>query len=209
QHPLLINLAAADVKKEGPSLDLPIAIGVLRGTNFIQTDRHKHFLIAGELALDGRVRKIKGGLSLALLAKQKKFKGVILPQENALEAAVVEGIEVYPVSTLSQGVAFLNELLPLDAYQLDGQPYQASPLARRIARDHAHLFRPGPVARRRRAHGSAPRAHAASLGHRTVAGRRRHHPQAGRSLPRASWGPLPRRASRILPLRPGDAPPAA
>lgn len=129
QHGVLINLAPADVKKEPPSLDLPIAIGLLRGTNFIQTDNHKDYLIAGELALDGRLRKIKGALSLALLAKQKHFKGVILPEENAREAAVVEGIDVHAVSSLSQAVAFLNELLPLEPYQLDGQPYQASQLA--------------------------------------------------------------------------------
>src|SRR3954468_22837678 len=84
-HAILINLAPADVKKEGPSLDLPMAIGLLRGTNFIAGDRHNDFLIAGELALDGRVRKIKGALSLALLARQKKFRGVILPQENSKE----------------------------------------------------------------------------------------------------------------------------
>src|SRR3954470_19367281 len=90
-HALLINLAPADVKKEGPALDLPIAIGLLRGTNFIQSDVHRQFLIAGELALDGRVRKIKGALSLALLAKSKKMRGVILPEENARESAVVEG----------------------------------------------------------------------------------------------------------------------
>src|SRR5580765_3402372 len=89
----LINLAPADVKKEGPALDLPIAIGVLRGTQFIQSEVHKDFLIAGELALDGRVRKIKGALSLALLAKRKKMRGVIIPQENAMEAAVVDGVE--------------------------------------------------------------------------------------------------------------------
>ena len=126
QHALLINLAPADVKKEGPALDLPIAVGVLRGTNFVQGDRHRQFLIAGELALDGRVRKIKGALSLALLAKGKGFQGVILPAENAREAAVVEGIEVYPVSSLSQAVSFLNEQLPLEPYELDGQPYQTS-----------------------------------------------------------------------------------
>src|SRR5438045_2590775 len=125
-HALLINLAPADVKKEGPALDLPMAIGVLRGTNFIQNDQHKEFLIAGELALDGRVRKIKGALSLALLAKQKKMRGVILPQENAMEAAVVEGVETYPVATLSQAVSFLNEQLPLEPYELDGESYQAS-----------------------------------------------------------------------------------
>lgn len=128
-HHLLINLAPADVKKEGPALDLPMAIGVLRGTNFIQNDRHKTFLIAGELALDGRIRRIKGALSLALLAKEKKFAGVILPFDNAREAAVVEGIEVYPVSTLQQAVAFLNEQLPLEPYELDGEMYQASKLS--------------------------------------------------------------------------------
>ena len=125
-HGLLINLAPADVKKEGPSLDLAIAVGLLRATNFIQTDRHKKFLIAGELALDGRVRKIKGALPLAMLAKEKKFAGVIVPSENSHEAAVVEGIEVYPVATLAQAAAFLNEQLPFEPFQLDGEDYQAS-----------------------------------------------------------------------------------
>lgn len=125
----LVNLAPADVKKEGPSLDLPIAIGLLRASNSINTDIHKDLLIAGELALDGKLRKIKGALSLAMLAKEKKFRGVILPFENAREAAVVEGIEVYPVSTLSQAVAFLNEQLPLEPYELDGHPYLASQVA--------------------------------------------------------------------------------
>src|SRR5690349_17270199 len=126
QHSVVINLAPADVKKEAPSLDLPISIGLLRATNFIQTERHKEYLVAGELALDGRVRKIKGALSLALLAKQKNFRGVILPEENALEAAVVEGIDVQPASSLAQAVAFLNALLPLGPCQLDGQAYHAS-----------------------------------------------------------------------------------
>jgi magnesium chelatase family protein len=126
EHQIMVNLAPADVKKEGPSLDLAMAIGVLCGTNHIQTDRHKLYLIAGELALDGRVRKIKGALSMALLAREKGFKGVILPTENAREAAVVEGIEVYPVSTISQAVSFLNEQIELDPYELDGQPYTLS-----------------------------------------------------------------------------------
>jgi magnesium chelatase family protein len=128
-HAVLVNLAPADVKKEGPSLDLPIAIGLLRATNFITGDRHKEFLIAGELALDGRLRRIKGALSLALLAKSLGKTGVILPEENRREAAVVEGIEVYPVSSLSQAVAFLNEQLPLAAYELDGEPYAVSAIS--------------------------------------------------------------------------------
>ena len=131
-HHSLINLAPADVKKEGPSLDLPIAIGLLRGTNCIQTDRHKDFLIAGELALDGRLRKIKGALSLALLAREKQMAGVILPEENAREAAVVDGVCVYPMATLSQAVAFLNEQLPLEPYELDGQVYEASKVAAQL-----------------------------------------------------------------------------
>jgi magnesium chelatase family protein len=128
-HALLINLAPAEVKKEGAALDLPMAIGVLRGTNFIQNDLHKQYLIAGELALDGRLRRIKGALSLALLARDQRVRGVILPEENAREAAVVEGVEVYPVATLSQAVSFLNEQLPLEPYELDGEAYQASKLA--------------------------------------------------------------------------------
>ena len=103
-----------------------MAIGLLRATNSIQNDQHNDFLIAGELALDGRLRKIKGALSLALLAKAKKKKGIILPAENGREAAVVEGIEVYPVGTLSEAVSFLNEQLPLEPYELDGEPYTAS-----------------------------------------------------------------------------------
>ena len=128
ENSIIFNLAPADIKKEASSLDMAMAIGVLRGTNFIQGDRHKHFLIAGELALDGRVRKIKGALSMALLAKHKGMVGVILPTENAREAAVVEGIEVYPVATLTQAVSFLNEQIPLEPYELDGQPYTASAL---------------------------------------------------------------------------------
>jgi magnesium chelatase family protein len=129
QHALLINLAPADVKKDAPALDLPMAIGLLRGTNFIQNDRHREFLIAGELALDGRVRPIKGALSMALEAKRQKRRGVILPADNAREAAVVDGIEAYPVATLSQAVAFLTEQIELEPFELDSQVYEASKLA--------------------------------------------------------------------------------
>lgn len=126
---MMINLAPADVKKEGPALDLPIAIGLMRGLNFIQTDRHKEYLVAGELALDGRVRKIKGGLSMALLARDKGFKGVVLPEENRREAAVVEGIDVIPVGSLAQAVGFLNELIDIEPFELDGEPHTASQLS--------------------------------------------------------------------------------
>ena len=127
-HGILINLAPADVKKDGPALDLPIAIGLLRSTAGLSGDKHKHYLIAGELALDGRVRKIKGALSLAMLAKQKGFRGVIVPQENAREAAVVEDIEVIAVSTLTQAVSFLNDLIDLEPHVLNGAAYAQSQL---------------------------------------------------------------------------------
>jgi magnesium chelatase family protein len=125
-HSQLINLAPADVKKEGPSLDLPIAIGLARATQSVQTDRHKLYLIAGELALDGQVQKIKGALPLAMLARDQGFKGVLLPPANAKEAAVVEGIEVYPVATLSAAIAFLNEQMEIEPYELDGEAYRQS-----------------------------------------------------------------------------------
>ena len=125
---VLINLAPADVKKDGPSLDLPIAIGLLRGSKYITTERARDYLIAGELALDGRVRKIKGGLSLALLAKRQKKSGVIVPQDNARECAVVEGIDVIPVTTLTQATSFLNGNLEIDPFTLDDKPYALSQL---------------------------------------------------------------------------------
>jgi magnesium chelatase family protein len=128
QQPLLINLAPADVKKEGPSLDLAIAVGILRATGVISGDSHKKYLLAGELALDGRLRKIKGGLPMALLAKSEKLKAVILPEENAREAAVVEGLDVYPVRTLTQAVALLTGDAEFEPYALSTEPFELSKL---------------------------------------------------------------------------------
>jgi magnesium chelatase family protein len=94
----------------------------------VSTDRHKHYLIAGELALDGRLRKIKGALSLAMLARSKGFRGVIVPQDNAREASVVDGVEVIAVTTLTQAVSFLNELIDIEPHVLNGHPYAQSQL---------------------------------------------------------------------------------
>lgn len=123
---VLINLAPADVKKEGPSLDLPIAIGLLKTGGFIKGDKHRDYLIAGELALDGRVRKIKGGLSLAMLARDHAKKGVIVPQDNARECSVVEGVDVIGVTTLQQVASFLNGTLDLEPFELNGEPFALS-----------------------------------------------------------------------------------
>lgn len=112
---LLINLAPADIKKEGPAFDLPIALGVLKANGDLQCDDLKKEIVVGELALDGRVRPVNGVLSMTMAAKAKGFERIIVPLENAGEAAVVQGIEVFGVSSLTQTIAFLAGRLPLEA----------------------------------------------------------------------------------------------
>ena len=107
---LLVNLAPADIRKEGPAFDLPIALGLLIAERVIRSERHREFLFAGELALDGRLRPIRGAINLALLAREHKMAGLIVPEDNAEEAAGVGGVKVYPVQTLAQVVGFLNEV---------------------------------------------------------------------------------------------------
>jgi len=114
-----INLAPADVKKEGPAFDLPIALCMLLADDQFRTEAGANYLIAGELALDGRVRPIKGALSMAILARDARLRGVIVPRENALEAAVVQEIECYGVSTLTEAVGFLSGQLPLEPTTVD------------------------------------------------------------------------------------------
>ncbi|HUL43697.1 MAG TPA: YifB family Mg chelatase-like AAA ATPase [Bacteroidota bacterium] len=105
---ITINLAPADMKKEGSAFDLPIAVGILAATNQVMVELLKEFILLGELALDGRLRPIRGALSMALEARKEKFRGLILPTENAKEAAMVENIEVYPMESLSETIGFLN-----------------------------------------------------------------------------------------------------
>ncbi len=105
---VIVNMAPADIKKEGSAYDLPLAIGILAASEQVEMPMIKDFAIMGELALDGTLRPIKGALPIALNAAQEGFKGVILPQENAREAAVVEGLQVYGVHTLTQVIDFLS-----------------------------------------------------------------------------------------------------
>jgi magnesium chelatase family protein len=114
-----INLAPADVKKEGPSFDLPIALGMLLADDQVRSEIAEQYLIAGELALDGRVRPIRGALSMALLCRENGRRGLIVPRENAEEAAIVEDVEVYPVSSLTDAVGFLIGELPLEPVSVD------------------------------------------------------------------------------------------
>lgn len=113
---LLVNLAPADIRKEGPIFDLPIAVGLLLAEQVIQTTRHQRYLFAGELALDGRLRPINGAINLAILARKLKVEGVIVPCDNAPEAAVVHGITVIPADTLASVVSFLNEQCTINPY---------------------------------------------------------------------------------------------
>ncbi len=108
---ITINLAPADVRKEGASFDLPIALGIL-GANgdLAEENRLVHMVCVGELSLDGRVRPIKGALSIAILARAAAIKHVILPDENAKEAAVVSGVNVYPVADLRSAAKLIAEL---------------------------------------------------------------------------------------------------
>jgi len=103
-----INLAPADVKKEGPTFDLPIALGMLAASEQLETDQLDNFVIVGELALTGAVRPSKGVLPVALRARADGKTGVLVPAENAAEAAVVAGLQVIPVQNLREAAGFLE-----------------------------------------------------------------------------------------------------
>ena len=103
-----INMAPADIKKEGAAFDLPLAIGLLAGAEKLKTRELQHYMIMGELSLDGSLQPIRGALPIALCARKEGFRGLILPAANAEEAAVVDGLEVYGLNDLMEVVHFLN-----------------------------------------------------------------------------------------------------
>ena len=113
---VVINLAPADIRKEGSAYDLPIAIGILASTGQINSDAIKDYIIMGELSLDGSLQPIKGALPISIQAKKEGFKGFILPAQNAKEAAVVNDINVYGVNNIKEVIDFFdkrNEIEPL------------------------------------------------------------------------------------------------
>jgi magnesium chelatase family protein len=116
---IVVNLAPADIRKEGSSYDLAIAIGILASSNQIKTDLLSKYLILGELSLDGGIQPIKGALPIAVQAREEGFKGIILPQENAREAAIVSDLEVYGASSISKVISFLNGENNLDRTIID------------------------------------------------------------------------------------------
>jgi magnesium chelatase family protein len=113
-----INLAPADVKKEGPSFDLPIAVGILAASEQMETDQLDNFALVGELALNGAVRPVKGVLPIAIRAREDGRVGVIVPADNAPEAAVVKGLQVIP-NNLREAVGFLEGDVRLSPTKVD------------------------------------------------------------------------------------------
>jgi magnesium chelatase family protein len=119
---ITVNLAPADVKKEGSSFDLPIAVGILAAEGTVFPSRLRDYLILGELSLDSRVKPVRGALPMAMTAREQGLRGLILPHENAPEAAVVQGVDVLGVGQLSEVVDFLNGERSLEptGVELDG-----------------------------------------------------------------------------------------
>jgi len=114
-----VNLAPADLRKEGPAYDLPIAVGILLATEQIWPNRVENALFVGELSLDGSVRHTTGILPMAALAKERGIQTVFVPAIDAPEAALIQGIEVVPVTDLSSLVAHLQGLRSIEPYRYD------------------------------------------------------------------------------------------
>jgi magnesium chelatase family protein len=106
---VVINMAPADIRKEGSAYDLPLAVGIMAASNQIKTDLLEKFVLMGELSLDGGMKPIKGALPIAVKAREAGFKGLLVPYQNAKEAAVVAGLDVYGVKDITEVIAFLND----------------------------------------------------------------------------------------------------
>ncbi|OBQ55301.1 YifB family Mg chelatase-like AAA ATPase [Tamlana sp. s12] len=111
---ITINMAPADLRKEGSAYDLTLAIGILSASNQIKAENLEQYLIMGELSLDGSIHPIKGALPIAVKAREEGFKGFILPSSNAKEAAIVDNLEVYGVDNIKQVINFFDEGEPLE-----------------------------------------------------------------------------------------------
>ncbi len=111
---IIVNLAPADIRKEGSAYDLPIAIGILAASEQIKSENLSRYIIMGELSLDGKLQPIKGALPIAIQAQNEGFEGFILPKQNAREAAIVDGLKVYGVEHLDEVVDFLSDKIILE-----------------------------------------------------------------------------------------------
>ncbi|HZH86206.1 MAG TPA: magnesium chelatase domain-containing protein, partial [Brumimicrobium sp.] len=114
-----VNMAPADIRKEGSTFDLPIGIGIMAASGQIKTDSLADYILLGELSLDGGLQPMKGVLPIALKAKEEGYKGIILPLKNVREAAIVDGLDVYGASTINEVVNFLNNGTGLEPTKID------------------------------------------------------------------------------------------
>ncbi len=128
---ITVNLAPADIKKEGSAFDLPMALGILAATGLLELAEYNGYLFLGELALDGMLRPVKGVLSMAIAARDLCIKGIFLPGENAAEAAVVDGIPIFPVKTLSQVISALKGAVKVSPVQPEINRFSKPSLSKR------------------------------------------------------------------------------
>jgi magnesium chelatase family protein len=122
QKRVTVNLAPADIRKEGAAFELPIALGVLAAADLLQDEPLGRYLFGGELALDGQLKPIKGVLPLAMAARDGGYRGVMVPAANANEAALVDRIDVIPVQHLREAVDHLTGAAELSPFQRDATP---------------------------------------------------------------------------------------
>ena len=113
---LTVNLAPADIRKEGSAYDLPLAVGMLAASETISDEKLSRFLIMGELSLDGSIQPMKGALPIAIKAREESFEGLIVPAQNAREAAVVNNLNVYGVTHIKEVIEFSDKLFIVLAY---------------------------------------------------------------------------------------------
>ena len=116
---LVVNLAPADIRKEGSAYDLPIAMGILGSAETVQSSEFHQYVFMGELSLDGGLRPIKGALPIAIQARKEGYKGLFLPKQNAREAAIVNNLEVYGIENLREAVDFFNKETTLKPVQVN------------------------------------------------------------------------------------------
>jgi magnesium chelatase family protein len=118
---ITVNLAPADIKKEGSSFDLPIAIGLLKANDILNGDNFSDIIFLGELSLDGKLRHVKGALPVTVEARKKGIKKIILPKNSSIEASIVDGIDVYGIENLNDVVDYLNGEKILEPVKSDKQ----------------------------------------------------------------------------------------
>ena len=138
-HRIIVNLAPADVRKAGASFDLPIALGILAASGVVERRHIADLILLGELSLDGSIQATRGVLPIAVAARRERLAGLLLPASNAAEAAIVEGVDVLPVSSLVEAVRALNDLAGFRAALSTAPPRPAHPAlpALRAAPAHA------------------------------------------------------------------------